>query len=237
MMARLSSIKRAQKKITTTPTHELNSRKFIKRVDKYILLSILNVPVSIHKEPYVAQEIDYGNIIEIKHKNILDTDPTADASASKTKLPFPLYLWLKNDSKVTLFMSSKMSSSKQVHMCLRNNEGSFLVERKGEKNIINLPDFEQHVKSMIHNKILFQEFCKKSTIVTAHHLRAASNVVCNLIKARKVSGDNLISLDPSTLLQYISLQPSEKKTWDNSYREEYRGLEMLATWEMISEEE
>ena len=78
--------------------------------------------MNIHREPYVAQELESGNIIEIEHENILDADPAANAPLTSTSLPFPHYPWIKHDAKVTIFLSNKMSSPKQGRLCLNNNE-------------------------------------------------------------------------------------------------------------------
>lgn len=69
------------------------------------------------------------------------------------------------------------------------------------------------------------------------HLLSLSNIMCALIKTRKVSDKYRISLDPPTLFEYKLLHPSDKKIWDSSYTEEYKGIVHINTWDLISKKE
>ena len=58
-----------------------------------------------------------------------------------------------------------------------------------------------------------------------------------MIINRKVSAKNLNVLEAPTLLKHYKLHPDDKKTWDESYQEEYQGLVDIDTWDVITEED
>ena len=90
----------------------------------------------------------------------------------------------------------------------------------------------------MHNKKLFNGWHRKSVVTTARHLRAASNILAGKIfGTRRVSAHDLISQKPPTLLQHHKLHPNDKKIWDAAYHEEYKGLEKIGSWELITEDE
>ena len=77
---------------------------------------VLNVSVNIPIEMYVDQEVEYVNIIEIQHQNILDKDPATDASASKTKSPFLLYQLIKLFKSRTMCFQKNFTPKTRSHM-------------------------------------------------------------------------------------------------------------------------
>lgn len=55
---------------------------------------------------------------------------------------------------------------------------------------------------------------------------------------RHVSAHGLQSLlAPSSLKAHAKLHPSDKVIWDEAYNEEYDGLVLLPSWEIVSEDE
>jgi hypothetical protein len=55
---------------------------------------------------------------------------------------------------------------------------------------------------------------------------------------RHVSAHGLTSLiAPTSLHRHARMSPGDKQIWDAAYDEEYDGLELLPTWEVVTEEQ
>ena len=59
-----------------------------------------------------------------------------------------------------------------------------------------------------------------------------------MIYCRHISAKSLIDMTaPSSLLKHYLMHPSDKQTWDASYRSEYEGLVDIDTWELLSQDD
>ena len=91
---------------------------------------------------------------------------------------------------------------------------------------------------MIRNKKLFKGWKTRTTVVNARLCRALSNVIAHTITAKHVSAKDLINMEaPTSLLKHLTMHPSDRKTWDSSYREEYEGLAHCNTYKIITNDE
>ena len=71
--------------------------------------------------------------------------------------------------------------------------------------------------------------------MTACRVFATSNLVAGLIINKKVSAKDLHLMEAPILLKHHKLHVNDRKTWDESYCQEYQGLVDIDTWEYISE--
>ena len=139
-----------------------------------------------------------------------------------------------NESKVTLFIANKMNEPKQGILSHTDGEWYFHQGRSKKPNPLHLPKFLELAQSLIDNKTLFKGWVFKQRVTA----KATANAIGYLIHCQKASVRNLIDMNASTsLLKHEFMHPSDKITWDFSYKSEYDRLVDIDTGELILEEE
>ena len=221
------------------PTHQLHNKVYIKTSDNtYVLAWILAIPMDESNEPYVVQETDTGNIMEVLSTKVLEYDPNQQFDKPGINIQFPHILWICNNAKVTMIPSQAMTQPKQGYLKFQDDGWYFLPGQNKSKKPILLPDFIQLAQSMIQNRKLFEGWKTKNSVLNARQLAATSNLFSHAIYCRKVSAKGLIDMHaPTSLLQHQSMHPKDKQIWDDSYKSEYNGLLDIDTFEIISEDE
>ena len=231
--------KSALHNIHSRPSHKLGTTAYININNTYKKVNVLDIPTNEEDDTYTVQEIETGDIHQLYHNEIYDNNPEQDPLIDQQSQnpTFPLYPWLKHNAKTTLFLPQLMAKLKQGIIVKENNEWAFIPGRTRKGDKIELPKFDLLHESLIHNKKLCKGWVNTSTMIAARQARMTSNVLARMIKLRKVSAANLRNLEAPTLLQHHKLHPEDKKTWDESYAQEYHRLESIDTWEWISEQE
>ncbi len=222
------------------PSHEKNDIVYVKTSDgDYIPATILTQPVDEEQEPYIVQDQQSGNILQLLASEILDHDPNVTPTNDPTLPPTPEFPWLQHLGKATLYLPDKMTQPKQGYLSNEGGTWTFIVGRsKSSDRKIDLTDDMENMRSMILNKKLFEGWKKHSVVLHARHVRATSNILAELIVARKVSAKGLVDMNaPTSLLKHKFMVENDKKIWDESYRQEYQGLVDIDTWETITEEQ
>ena len=224
--------------IHMAPSHEKSATVFFKESNtKYTPSKILSVPFDEEEDAYVIQTVKSGAIHHATSEELFDHDPTASPTHSSLNKMYP---WLQHDSKITITIPEFDNKPRQGYLLQSDGdmEWYFIAGRKKTNNPILLADFQEKSTSMIHNSKLFKGWINSRHAAMARHVRITSNVLSHLIHARHVSAKDLIKMEsPLSLLQHKKLHPNDKKIWDDSYSEEYRGLQALDTWEVISEDQ
>ena len=161
------------------PSHEENTKVYVKVDDQIVEAKILSVPVDEGDENFVVHITTTGDIQEFPASEIMDHDLTIAPTDADNAIPFPLLPWIKHNSKVTLYLPNRMTTPKQGFLHLKDEEWIFQPGRKpGNKATpIELPDFKEIAQSMINNKKLFNGWKNKNTVITARVLRAKSNII------------------------------------------------------------
>ncbi len=204
---------------------------------------ILTVPINEDTEPYTIQEIDSGHIREVMSDILHDHDPNATIQPTATPTsPITTHPWIHHDAKVTLYLPHLMPRPKRGYLQFDSssteNQWSFVPGRNKTNPPIALPNFINLASSLVDNKKLFKGWIRINQAITARRVQLTSNIIAQQIKARKVSARDLIVPEaPASLLQHSKMHPSDKATWDESYRQEYQGLVDIDTWEVIPEAE
>ena len=164
---------------------------------------------------------------------------------TQTKLPTDtslnqMYPWLTNDSKITIALPDFQNKHKQGYLMKSNGdqEWYFIPGRNKTNPPILLSEFQQKSTSMIHNSKLFKGWINTAQTMMARHARITSNVLSHMITAKHVSAKDLINMEsPLSLLKHKKLHPNDQRIWDESYAEEYNGLQSLDTWEVVTEDQ
>ena len=168
-------------------------------------------------------------------EHISETNPNATSQDIPTTTTDPPHIkWIKGGAKVTLVPPGG-STPKQgyiIHSPTIPREWEFILGRKKTNPLIPIPNFEQDLNSLIENKKLFKGWRNLRLASTARLLRAISNVYCHHISAEK-----LTILKAPSLLKHDQLPNIDKLLWDESYKEEYEGLQKLGTWRAVTDDE
>ena len=225
--------------IHIAPSHELNSVVYVKRDDdNYDEARILQQPFNHDEDAYVVQLTSSGDILHLMVEEIHETNPT-DNNIHDDNINSMLP-WLKSGSKITIFLPQFLNRPKQGTLHLSDGDGEwyFIPGRSNTRSPILLPSFKEKALSMAHNQKLLQGWVNSKRAQIARHVRITSNILAHHISARHISAKDLINHEaPISLLKHSKLHPKDKLIWDQSYAEEYRGLQSLDTWEVIDEAE
>ena len=224
--------------IHTAPSHEKNTTVYFKESPtKFTPSKILSVPYEEEDEPYIIQTIKTGAIHHAHNEELYDHDPTSSPVSSSLNQMYP---WLAHDSKVTIALPEFHNRHKQGYLAQSDGDLDwyFIQGRNKTNTPILLSNFQEKSTSMIHNSKLFKGWVNSRHAEMARQVRITSNVLSQFITARHVSARDLVKMEtPLSLLQHKKLHPHDKKIWDDSYAEEYRGLQSLDTWEVINEDQ
>ena len=231
--------KSALQNIHSAPSHEANDTVFFKHSENnYKAAKILSTPFDEDNDVYVIQLQKSGSILHVMNDEIFDTDPTTNPQEDPVinhMLP-----WMKNNSKITIILPEFDTKPKQGYLLQSDadDEWYFIPGRKPTNTPIHLSKFNEKALSMYHNQKLFKGWVNTRQAATARTIRLTSNVLSHMITARHVSAKDLINMEaPLSLLKHSKLHPNDKRTWDESYKEEYDGLKNLDTWEVITEDQ
>ena len=224
--------------IHTAPSHEKHATVYFKESDdKYTPCKILTVPYDEEDDPYVIQTLHSGAIHHATNEELFENDPNklpTDTSLNQ------MYPWLTNDSKITIALPDFQNKHKQGYLMKSNGdqEWYFIPGRNKTNPQILLSEFQQKSTSMIHNSKLFKGWINTAQTMMARHARITSNVLSHMITAKHVSAKDLINMEsPLSLLKHKKLHPNDQRIWDESYAEEYNGLQSLDTWEVVTEDQ
>ena len=223
------------------PVHEQNKTVYVQTDGHIIKGKIIDIPIDDEQGVYTIQEVETGDIQQYIAEELLDHDPTANPQDIVDSLPIPFanLPWIKSEAKVTLFLQHTMKKPKQGYLFFNPDTKAwqFLQGRKrNNKNPpIDLNNFPELVESLLDNKKLFKGWVATAKAMTARRVSATSNLVAGLIINKKVSAKDLHLMEAPTLLKHHKLHSDDRKTWDESYRQEYQGLVDIDTWEYISE--
>ena len=148
------------------PQHKENDTAYVKKKEKYVPVTILQVPIDEESEYYTVQNKETGAIKEVLSENLLDHDPTVPVNDDNQ--PFNhLYSWIKDSVKVTLYLSSLWKQPRQGTLLLKQNEWYFQPGQSKNATPLHLPNFIETAESMIQNRKLFQGWKTASTIINA----------------------------------------------------------------------
>ena len=189
------------------------------------------MPLEDDTEPYVIQELDSGAIYELMKDKISFHNPNSNPHEME-KCDFPHMPWIRHNAKVTLYLNDKMKEPKQGTLIHTNSNWYFHQGRTKKHPPLHLPNFHEVAVSLVQNKKLFQGWLARQRVLAARIARSTSNMLAHLIYCRKVSASSLINMNaPTSLLKHHIMHPSDKITWDASYKSEYDGLVDIDTWE------
>ena len=192
--------------------------------------TIIKPPIDENTDPYIVQ-LENIDIVEVMTEHISETNPNATPQDIPATTTDPPHLkWIKDGAKVTLVPPGG-STPKQgyiIHSPTIPGEWEFILGRKKTNLSIPIPNFEQDLNSVIENKKLFKGWRNLCLASTARLLQAISNMYCHHISAEK-----LTILKAPSLLKYEQLPEIDKLLWDESYKEEYKGLQKLGTWRAV----
>mmetsp|Transcript_11376 Transcript_11376/g.16062 ORF Transcript_11376/g.16062 Transcript_11376/m.16062 type:complete len:170 (+) Transcript_11376:451-960(+) len=167
---------------------------------------------------------------------MLSTNPTAPKDDKDQPINH-IYQWLKHGSKATMFLNEHWSTPKQgfLFQDATTQEWYFVKGRKLSGPKLHLPEF---ANSMICNRKLFHQWRPISHVLNGRLYRSLSNVAAHHIVCCHVSATKLVNKSaPTSILQQQKMHPSDRKTWDALYREEFNGLIDCETYKIISEQE
>ena len=95
------------------PTHEQGDTKYMKKGESLIPVKILNAPVNPNTDSYVVQGLDTGNIMEVSHEDIEDSNPQNVPEKYTTRAILPHIPWVKQHANATLYLQGIMAEPKQ----------------------------------------------------------------------------------------------------------------------------
>jgi len=98
---------------------------------------------------------------------------------------------------------------------------------------ISLLDFEANCHTLLDSAQLFRGHSKLQCVYQAwNQVQLCTSVL------RHVSAHGLTSLiAPTSFKNHLHLNDTAKKIWNDAYDEEYDGLTLLPTWEVITEDQ
>ena len=226
--------------IHSAPSHQANDKVYFKSTDEKNTYpaTILSSPFNEDEDPYVIQLQKSGDIMHVMNTELSESNP--DATIQEDSTFNHLIPWCKNQTKITMCLPAYDYHPKQGHLIQSDadNEWYFVPGRKKTNTPIHLSQFTEKALSMFHNKRLFKGWVNTRQATIARHVQLTSNIISHHIHARKVSARDLVSMEaPTSLLKHAKLHPTDRTTWDLSYKEEYEGLQSLDTWEVITEDQ
>jgi hypothetical protein len=96
-----------------------------------------------------------------------------------------------------------------------------------------LLNFEANCHTLLDSTQLFRGYSKFQRVY-----QACNQVQLHSYVLRHVSAHGLTSLiAPTSLKNHLCLNDTDKKIWNDAYHEEYDGLTLLPTWEVITEDQ
>jgi hypothetical protein len=148
------------------------------------------------------------------------------------KVPSVLPDWIKGGAPATLFLNHM---SKPRHGRLySNSDGEWIFCTRNRSDLSKgtiLHDLLADCHVLLESGQLFKGHAKFPKVYQAHSQAQLTDCVL-----RHISAHGLQSLvPPSSLKQHQSMTPSDKEIWDRAYSEEYDGLSLIPTWEVITE--
>ena len=247
-----------------TPTHELDKKVYVSMpsdnvnlsqqesfTNKYKFLgktttkptvyqqaTILEVPINEEDDPFTVQLTDSGDIIQCMVTDISESNPNTPIDPSQPP-PTNFMSWLKDKSKVTMYLPDKNWKSPQQGYLIQDGndwyfqKGRTLLNSKHPKQ--KLQNFDNDAYSLIQNKKLFRGWISFDKVRAARYARATSNLLSHHIIRRHISAKDLEVLAAPTLTKHHKLTPNDKIIWDKSYKSEYDGLMNVDTWQVITE--
>jgi hypothetical protein len=161
--------------------------------------------------------------------NLLSAVPPVSPSSVSSLLP----KWIKGGVRATLFLQTMHQPKHGTLQVSSDHNWVFSPGKNSTNESIPLPNFEANCQQLLDTVQLFQGHTKFRNVYTAR-----SQVSLRDSVLRHVSAHGLQSLlAPSSLKAHAKLHPSDKVIWDEAYNEEYDGLVLLPSWEIVSEDE
>jgi hypothetical protein len=205
-----------------------------------------SVLVHTHSPPHVAKVIGLpsydrpdiykvlfadGSISEYSDQsNILEASSVQENIKSVSLLP----TWIQNGTNATLFLFS-MSKPRHGKLFLNDtNQWTFCPgNSKDISHGIILPDLSSTFQSLMDTGQLFRGHTKFKRVYNARHQVQLRDSIL-----RHVSAHGLTSLiAPTSLKNHSKMSSSNQSIWDEAYFEEYDGLALLPTWEILTEDQ
>ena len=227
--------------IHMAPSHEKDKIVYVPSTrykSTFHAATILESPFD-DNENYTVQVQSTGDIRQVHPDDIREDNP--HYTPHDNELPANRIIpWIKHDAKVTIVLQRHFEKPKQGYITHESDTDTwhFIPGRHKTKDKILLPNFRDLCHSMVINKRLFKGWINNKNVMKARYARATSNILTHLIIARHISARDLkLNKAPASLLNHAKMHPSDRKTWDASYKEEYDGLQNIDTWEIITESE
>jgi dUTPase len=156
--------------------------------------TILSVPLS-DSLPYTIQ-LQNGQIRE-EYVSALSPHNPAATMQSSTSNPIS---WITHGSKVTIFLTNKMTSPKQGYLIQSNtNQWSFLPGRAHIRNNRNtpipLPNFEQLAPSLVRQNIIAQHWLTNKSFLEKYNLTQAHTTLARRIVLTGSASPELLTND------------------------------------------
>jgi hypothetical protein len=171
-----------------------------------------------------------GSIVEYSDtSNLLESVPSSSLSSPVTLLPH----WIQGGANATLFLEN-MTKPRHGKLFLSNDSWVFCPGTSTDLSQgIPLPDLSATCQTLLDTGQLFRGHAKFRRVYNA---RAQVQLRHSVL--RHVSAHGLLSLvAPSSLKSHLSMHPNDKEIWDDAYCEEFDGLSLLPTWEVLSEQQ
>ena len=218
-----------------TPTYQQQETVYVATNGNYVQAHVLDIPIDDDNEPYTLQTVETGEIIQELASNIHQSLP--QESTESLPSATPTYPWLKNQAKVTMILPTTDNQPKHGFLECNGDQWYFLPGHKQIHPPIPLPNFLQSSPHLINNNKLFKGWISHQRALTARSVRSTSNVLSSLIVKGKVSAKNLDVQKAPSLLHHHKLNQNDRDIWDAAYAAEYKGLENIETWELITDEQ
>ncbi len=172
-----------------------------------------------------------GSIAEYSDtEEILEAVPESKPFNSSSLLPY----WITDGCNATLFLSSM---SKPHHWKLCQNTSQQWIFCPGNLSDISkgilLDDLSASAHQLLDTGQLFKGHTKfPRTYQTRTQVQLRDSIL------RHVSAHGLHSLiAPTSLLAHQNMNDSDKTIWDAAYDEEFDGLSLLPTWEVLTKQQ
>lgn len=172
-----------------------------------------------------------GSIAEYSDtEEILEAVPESKPFNSSSLLPY----WITDGCNATLFLSSM---SKPHHWKLCQNTSQQWIFCPGNLSDISkgilLDDLSASAHQLLDTGQLFKGHTKFPCMYqTRTHVQLRDSIL------RHVSAHGLHSLiAPTSLLAHQNMNDSDKTIWDAAYDEEFDGLSLLPTWEVLTKQQ
>jgi hypothetical protein len=199
-----------------------------------------NVYVHTHSPPSVAKIIgiltyNAPNIYTVVYPDGSISEYTADLlSAAPTTLSnySSLPPWIKGGTDATLFLHQM---SKPRHGKLRQlvEDNWVFLPGKTIKNGIPLPNLLENCHQLLESGQLFKGHVKFKTVYDRQNQGSLRDCILHHVSAYGLK--SLVA--PTSLKSHANIDLDDKIIWDAAYDEEYDGLMLLPTWEVVSEDQ